>query len=231
VAPAGGLCPVDEDRLAAAGLALADVSVVADAVTTPYQAVAQAGIEPGALAVVVGAGGIGGYTVQVARARGATVVAVDIDAAKLAAISAHGAALTLDAREHDPRAIRKAVAAFARDRGLPATEWFIFECSGTAAGQTTAFALLTYGATLSVVGFTMDRVEVRLSNLMAFHARALGNWGCLPEHYPAALDLVLDGRVALAPFVEQHPLADINRIFAAAHAHELTRRAILVPES
>jgi len=32
-------------------------------------------------------------------------------------------------------------------------------------------------ATLAVVGFTMDKAEVRLSNLMALHARALGNWG------------------------------------------------------
>jgi hypothetical protein len=34
---------------------------------------------------------------------------------------------------------------------------------------------------------------------MAFDARALGNWGCPPESYPAALDLVLDGKVKLAP--------------------------------
>ena len=40
VIPTKGLCPVDEQRLAAAGLELADVSVVADAVTTPYQAAA-----------------------------------------------------------------------------------------------------------------------------------------------------------------------------------------------
>ena len=68
-----------------------------------------------------------------------------------------------------------------------------------------------HGATLSVVGFTMDKVEVRLSNLMAFDARAIGNWGCPPELYPAALDLVLDGKVAIKPFVEAHPLDDINR--------------------
>ena len=39
VVHARDLCPVDEKRLSAAGLELADVSVVADAVTTPYQAV------------------------------------------------------------------------------------------------------------------------------------------------------------------------------------------------
>ena len=93
----------------------------------------------------------------------------------------------------------------------------------------TAYGLLVHGATLGVVGFTMDKVEVRLSNLMAFHARALGNWGCPPRLYPAALDLVLDGKVKVAPFVEQHPLSEINTVFEDVHAGKLTRRAILVP--
>ena len=230
VVPARGLCAVDEQRLAAAGLTLAQVSIVADALTTPYQAVLRAGVTAGDVAVVVGVGGVGGYCAQVARAFGAEVVVVDVDARKLdAACTDGGAALALNAREHDVKSLKKAVTAFATERGLRATEWKIFECSGTGAGQTTAFALLVHGATLSVVGFTMDKVELRLSNLMAFDARAIGNWGCPPEHYPAALDLVLDGRVALAPFVETRPLADIDAVFHAVHAREITRRAVLVP--
>jgi 6-hydroxycyclohex-1-ene-1-carbonyl-CoA dehydrogenase len=229
VVPARGLCLVDEDRLAKAGLALADVSVVADAVTTPYQAVIRAGVRPGSLAIVVGVGGVGGYAAQIAKAAGAKVVAIDVDPAKLEAIGKHAASLTLNAREHDQKALKARITEFAKAEGLPLTEWFIFECSGTAPGQLTAYGLLTFGATLSVVGFTMDRVEVRLSNLMAFDARAIGNWGCPPESYPAALDLILDKKIELAAFVEQHPLADIERIFADVHAHKLTRRAILVP--
>ena len=229
VVPVRGLCPVDEPRLAAAGLELADVSVVADAVTTPYQAVYQAQVTPGSLAIVIGVGGVGGYCVQMARAFGATVVAIDIDQAKLGAIAGHGAAITFNARELDGRAMKKAISGFARERGLPATEWFIFECSGTRAGQESAYGLLVHGATLSVVGFTMDKVEIRLSNLMAFHARALGNWGCLPEHYPGALDLVLEGKVQLKPFIEQQPLGAINEVFDAVHHQTMKRRAILVP--
>ena len=230
VVPARGLCPVDEQRLAAAGLTLAQVSIVADALTTPYQAVRRAGVEAGDLAIVIGVGGVGGYCVQVARAFGAQVVAIDVDPRKLEAVVADGgAALALDARAHDPKALKKAIVDFARAKGLRATEWKIFECSGSAAGQTSAFGLLVHGATLSVVGFTMDKVELRLSNLMAYDARALGNWGCPPESYPAVLDLVLDGKVKLAPFVETHPLADINRVFDAVHRREITRRAVMVP--
>ncbi len=229
VVPARGLCEVDEKRLAAAKLTLAEVSIVADALTTPYQAVKRAGVTPGSLAIVIGAGGVGGYCVQVAHAFGAQVVAIDVDDAKLATIAAHGAALTLNSRQLDTKAIKAAITEFAQAQGLRRTEWFIFECSGTAAGQLTAYGLLVHGATLSVVGFTMDKIEIRLSNLMAFDARALGNWGCPPEAYPAALDLVLDGKVQIKPFVESHPLDQINSVFAAVHSRDIKKRAVLVP--
>lgn len=229
VVPGRGLCEVDEARLAAAGLTLAEVSIVADALTTPYQAVRRAGVGPGSLAVVIGAGGVGGYCVQIANASGAKVVAIDVDDAKLQAIAGYGAALTLNSRQLDARGIKAAIVEFAKKNGLRSTEWFIFECSGTAPGQLTAFGLLVHGATLSVVGFTMDKIEIRLSNLMAFDARAIGNWGCPPEFYPAALDLVLDGKVQIKPFVEPHPLDDINRVFDAVHHREIRKRAVLVP--
>ena len=230
VVPARGLCEVDPARLQRAGLDLAQVSIVADALTTPYQAVRRAGVTAGSLAVVIGAGGVGGYCVQVAHAFGATVVAIDIDDNKLAALAGHGAALTLNSRTMDGKAIKAAIQTFAKQHGLRSTEWFIFECSGSAAGQLTAYGLLVHGATLSVVGFTMEKVELRLSNLMAFDARALGNWGCPPEHYPAALDLVLDGKVQIAPFVETHALQGINDIFEAVHRHDIRKRVVLVPQ-
>ena len=105
----------------------------------------------------------------------------------------------------------------------------VSRCSGTRAGQEAAFGLLNHGATLAVVGFTMAKVEIRLSNIMAFHARVLGNWGCAPRLYPDALAMVLDGRVQVGLFIEKHPLDDINRVFSAVHAGEIRRRVVLVP--
>ncbi|MCP5088693.1 MAG: 6-hydroxycyclohex-1-ene-1-carbonyl-CoA dehydrogenase [Rhodobacteraceae bacterium] len=227
--PARGLCPVDIVRLAAVGLSLADVSVVADALTTPYQAAVQAGVSDGDLVIVNGTGGVGGYAVQVAAAMGATVVAIDVVPEKLEAVREYGASLTLDARDYDVRGLKKKIAGFAKENGLKTSEWIIMECSGTAAGQAAAFGLLNHGATMCVVGFTMDKLEVRLSNLMAFHARLLGNWGCPPELYPGALELVMSDKVKLAPFIEQRPLDDINDVFQAVHDGKLVRRQILVP--
>jgi 6-hydroxycyclohex-1-ene-1-carbonyl-CoA dehydrogenase len=229
VVPARGLCPVDEAQLKAVGIALADLSVIADAVTTPYQAVTQAGVQPGDFVVVNGVGGVGGYAAQIAKAFGGTVVAIDVNQDRLDAISHQGAALTLNARQYSPRELKAAIQSYAKGNGIRESEWIIFECSGTRVGQETAFGLINHGATLCVVGFTMEKIEVRLSNLMAYHARALGNWGCPPELYPAALDLVLGGQVKIAPFIEKHPLDEINRVFEAVHHGALKRRAVLVP--
>src|SRR5262249_2317765 len=190
-----GLCEVDETRLREAHIELSDLSVIADAVTTPYQAVVQAGVTQADLVIVNGVGGVGGYAAQIAAAFGATVGAIDVDDDKLNAMAGRGAAVGLNARRLAPRDLKAAIGSFAEDRRLRQTEWIIFECSGTRAGQETAFGLINHGATLCVVGFTMEKVEVRLSNLMAYHARAIGNWGCAPEYYPAALDLVLDGHI------------------------------------
>jgi 6-hydroxycyclohex-1-ene-1-carbonyl-CoA dehydrogenase len=35
--------------------------------------------------------------------------------------------------------------------------------------------------------------------------------------------------VKVTPFVEQHPLDDINHVFDAVHRGEIKRRAILIP--
>lgn len=227
--PAHCLCEVDESALKKAGLELAEVAVIADALTTPYQAMAQAEVNDGDLVVVIGVGGVGGYAVQIAAAMGAIVVAVDVDADKLKKQLDYGASLALNVADYEGRALKKAISAFAEERKLRQTEWKVFECSGTPQGQNTAYGLLTYGGYIGVVGFTMAKLELRLSNLMAFHARAQGNWGCSPDYYAAALGLVLDRKVIMQAFVQQYPLDQINEIFAAAHEHKLSARAILVP--
>jgi 6-hydroxycyclohex-1-ene-1-carbonyl-CoA dehydrogenase len=228
--PARGLCPIPDltDRLRnPLRLALPDLSVIADAVSTPYQAIERSGLGRGDAAVFVGVGGVGGFGVQIAAARGAHVVAIDIDAERLATIQQHGAKLALQAGE--PRELKKKIAAFATEHGVPTWRTFIFETSGSKVGQETAFALLGHGGYLSIVGYTPAKVEIRLSNLMALDATAAGNWGCLPENYPAVLELVLSGAVAVAAFIERRPLSCINETFQELHEHRARRRVVLVP--
>jgi 6-hydroxycyclohex-1-ene-1-carbonyl-CoA dehydrogenase len=232
--PARGLCPVPDLSDAGVnphGVDLAALSVVADAISTPYQAIARSRLGAGDVAVFVGAGGVGGFGIQIAAALGAAVVAIDVKPERLDAMRAHGAALTIDPSTLDLKDVRRRVRAFADARGVPTWRTRIFETSGTPQGQATSFALLGHGGYLSVVGYTPHAVEVRLSNLMAFDRTAQGNWGCLPEHYPAIVDLVLKGRIALTPFIERRPLDAINEVFEDLHAGRTARRLVLIPES
>jgi len=232
IVPAQNLCevPVDEENKpkGESGVSLAELSVIADALTTPYQAIKDSGLSEADTAIFVGVGGVGGFGTQIAKAFGASVIAIDIDQKKLDALSSY-VDVTFNAKEMPFKDLRKEVSGFVKSQGRRRTEWKIFETSGTAAGQKTAFGLLTYGAHLSVVGFTMDTVEIRLSNLMAFHATAMGNWGCLPKYYPPTLDLVLSGKVQLSPFVKTYPLDEINEVFETVHNRKLLERAIMVP--
>lgn len=212
------------------GLTLRHLSVVADAVSTAYQAVQRSGLLPGELAIVIGLGGVGGYAAQVAADLGAAVVALDVDPRRLEAASGMGVGMALDPRSVKGKELRERVAAFAKSASAPPTGWTILECSGTPAGQLAAWGLLVPAATLMVVGFTLETVEIRLSNLMAFDARAVGNWGCLPELYPKILEKVLSGSIDIVSGTELRPLSSIESAMEDVRQHRADRRIVLTPD-
>lgn len=225
--PARGLCPVPEPL--PAGIRPEMLSVIADAVTTPWEAIRRSGLSKDDVAVFVGVGGVGGFGVQIAAAIGAAVAAIDIDDDKLHLASQHGAGLTLNPAGLNEKDLKAAVRNFVKQTGRPGLGLKIFETSGTATGQQTAFSLLDFGAYLAVVGYTPRKLELRLSNLMAYDATARGNWGCPPDQYPAALDAVLRSQVAIAPYVEQHSLDEAPEVFDAVMRHAIRRRVIFTP--
>jgi 6-hydroxycyclohex-1-ene-1-carbonyl-CoA dehydrogenase len=167
--------------------------------------------------------------VQIAAALGAAVVAIDIDRERLDLAARSGAGLVLDASSTDLKGLKAAVRTFVKESGRKGIGLKLFEMSGTPAGQATAFGLLDHGAYLAVVGFTPKPIELRLSNLMAFDATARGNWGCPPDQYPPALQMVLAGKIALAPHIELHALEEAPAILEAVAKHSVHRRAILQP--
>jgi 6-hydroxycyclohex-1-ene-1-carbonyl-CoA dehydrogenase len=207
------------------------LSVVADAVSTAYQAVRRSALAAGDAAFVVGAGGVGGFVVQIARAMGARVAVCDVQPGRLEILARHGAEHTTNVEGRSPQEVRKELHGLARGWGVSSLRWRIFECSGTPAGQQLAFGLLARGATLLQVGYTPKPVEVRLSNLMAFDATVHGTWGCPTEAYPDVLKLISDGKVVLDPFVEYAPMSRINEWLDALAQHRLERRLILDPRA
>lgn len=228
VTPAKYLAEVPEAALA--NHSLAELSVIADAVSTPYQVIVKSELKPDDLAIVIGVGGVGIYAAQLARIMGAKVVALDIAQDKLDRLAGVGLSATLNIAGMDIKQIKKSIKGLAKELGCSPFGWKIYEMSGTKPGQELGFALLGIAGTLSIVGFTMDKLELRLSNLMAFDANVIGTWGCKPELYPEVIDLVAEGKLGLQPFTETKPLSQINEIFKQTLEHKLVKRTVLVPD-
>ncbi len=229
VAAARFLCVV-ENRGATP---LEHLSVVADAVTTPYQAALRADLKPGDRVIVIGAaGGVGSFMVQTAKAMGAqAVIGIDINGEKLQTMTGYGADFVVNPRGRNAKEVKELIKGYCKERGIPAnTGWKIFEVTGSKPGQELALALLSFVGKLIVVGYGSDETSYMLSKLMAFDAEIIGTWGCPPERYAEVLAMCLDGRIRLGPFVETRPMSRIAEVFAQAHHGELKKRVILTPD-
>lgn len=226
--PSADLCVVEDKK----GMPLEMMSVIADAITSPYQAAVKAGIQQGDTVIVIGAtGGLGVYMTQIAVAMGAKeVIAIARNKEKLERSLDFGATFTISTVDKDAKAVAGAVKAFSKEKKLPNFGLKIFECTGTKAGQEIALGLITYVSTLMIVGFGMVKTEYMLSRLMAFDATITGTWGCLPEYYPIVLDMVLSGKIKVEPFVDIRPMSGIAKAFEDAHSGKLMQRIVLTPD-
>jgi 6-hydroxycyclohex-1-ene-1-carbonyl-CoA dehydrogenase len=170
--------------------------------------------------------------VQVAKAFGAgTVVGIDINQEKLERSLEFGADFIINSMDKSTKDVRNEFRALCKEQGLPHNYgWKIFEVTGARGGQEISLALLSFIGKLIWVGFSTTVNEYSLSRLMAFDAEIIGTWGCLPKHYPSALQMVLDGRIQIEPFVETRPMSTIQETFEEAHAGKLTKRIVLTPD-
>lgn len=222
------LCEVSETVLKK--YPLEQLAVIADAISTPYQVIKKSELETGDLAIVIGVGGVGVYGALIAKIFGAKVIALDLNDEKLAMAKANGVNATLNIKGLDSKTIKEKIKELAKEIKAPKFGWKIFEFSGTKAGQDLAFNLITFTSTLSIVGFTMDKVEVRLSNLMAFDAKLIGTWGCRAEFYPEVLNLIATDKLKISQFVQTFAMSKINEVFKNTLEHKYTKRSVLVPD-
>jgi len=226
--PSADLCVVEDKK----GMPLQMLAVVADAITSPYQAAMRADIKEGDVVIVIGAtGGIGVYMTQIAAALGAReVIAIARNKEKLQRALDYGATYTISTLDKDAKAISNEIRAYSKEKKLPGYGLKIFECTGTKAGQELALNLLTFVSKLLVVGYGMVKTEYMLSRLMAFDAEIIGTWGCLPKYYPEVLNMVLDGKIKVEPFVDIRPMSTILKAFEEAHSGKLMQRIVLTPD-
>ena len=228
VVPARFLCVVPDEVLE--DHSLEELAVVADAASTSYQVLKKSNLKPGDFAIVIGVGGVGIYAAQIAKIFGGKVLAIDISDEQLSPLAEVGITTTLNTTDLSIKEVKKSVREICQKMDAPLHSWKIFEMSGTRAGQELAYALLGIAGNLSIVGFTLDKLEIRLSNLMAFDAQVTGTWGCKPELYPEVVALITEGKLKIKPFTQMYPMSKINEIFKEMLEHKLHKRTILVPD-
>jgi 6-hydroxycyclohex-1-ene-1-carbonyl-CoA dehydrogenase len=228
VVPSVDLCVIPDRK----GRPLEQFAVIADAVTSPYQAAVRADMKPGDYTIVLGAtGGLGVYATQILAAMGAKeVVGIARNQQKLERAMKYGATHVISTVDKDAKGVRDAFRAYSKEKKLPNFGWKIFEWTGTAAGQEIGLELLSFVGTLVIAGYGMQKNEYQLSRLMGFDADIRGTWGCLPKYYPVVLDMVLKNKVAIEPFIEIRPMSQIQKTFEDVHKGGMDKRVVLVPD-
>jgi (R,R)-butanediol dehydrogenase/meso-butanediol dehydrogenase/diacetyl reductase len=151
--------------------------------------------EEGQPVVIIGVGGIGAFLTYVAAGAGVTVIAVDLDSARLALAASLGATLVVDPARDDPA---KFVSNLDR---LPA----VYEVTGTEGGFRSAWRILPPGARLVTVGIQKAPVLVDLPTLTLGEREMIGtNAHAAAVDLPAAAGLIADrsdGWSDIAPHV------------------------------
>lgn len=226
--PAADLCVVEDRK----GMPLEYLAVVADAITSPYQAAKRADIQAGDVVVITGAtGGIGVYMTQIAKAMGASeVISIARNKEKLERSLQYGATHIISTQDKSVKEVRDEFRAYSKSKKLPSYGLKIFECTGSKTGQEIGLELLTFVSKLLVVGYGTAKLEYMLSRLMAFDAEIIGTWGCPPKYYPEVLQMVLEGQIKVEPFVEVRPMSQIKEAFEDSHAGKLMKRIVLTPD-
>jgi len=227
--PTIDLCLVADKK----GYALEQLAVIADAVTTPYQAAKRADLQPGDNVIIIGAtGGVGVYMAQTAKALGAkTVIGIARNPEKLKRALDYGCDYVISTLDKDNKTLVGEWRNICKSNGLPNTFWKIFEVTGAKAGQELALDLLSFVGKLILLGYGMAKSEYMFSKLMAFDAEVIGTWGCLPEYYPIVLDMVLSKKIVIDPFVDVRKMSTIAATFDEIHkAGSPAKRVVLTPD-
>lgn len=197
--PERSLVPVPD------GLGPVEAAALTLAASTAWHMLERADVQPGETVLVQAAGsGVGSAAVQIAKLRGARVLATAGSAEKLTAARRLGADETIDYTSDD---VAKRVRSLTGRRGadivvehVGASTW-----AGSVASLARRGRIVTCGAT------TGSRVETDLWQLFAKELRFIGVYGATRYHVKTVLDLAARGQIrpvvdAVYPLTEA-PLA------------------------
>lgn len=193
-----------------------------DAALTPYRAIKRAlpRLVPGSLTLVIGAGGLGHYAIQLLAAlSGTQIVVVELaeDRRRLAADL--GASIVLNPTETD---VAGAVSRLSQGRGAA----FALDLVGTGATLQMACRALGPKGMAMLVGLKGGAFPFSYRALAAEAALTTGKWGNRRE-LEEVVSLARAGRLRGA--VDRRPLSQVNEAVAQLRAGSVTGRLVLVP--
>ncbi len=201
---------------------LADASIIADAVSTPYHAVKhRAQVRTGSVVAVFGCGGVGMNVVQCAVVAGGRVIAVDVDPKKLELAGKLGAAATVN-----PKEVERVDKELKKMTGGGCD--IAIEAIGKPETIRLAYESVRRGGRVCVIGYSAEEVTLAVSKLMFYELEMVGSLGCRPVDYPEIIELVRVGRLQLAPLITGRiPLEQINDGFDALRQGRALRTIVL----
>jgi propanol-preferring alcohol dehydrogenase len=204
-----------------AHVADADAAPIGCGVTTAVHAAGLASVGLGDWVVVLGAGAVGFGLVQVARLRGARVIAVGRTPAKLDKARELGADHAVRAGAEDvPRRIRELTGGRGAD--------VVFELVATRETMGWSLAALAKRGRLVFVGYSQDDLRVHPIQLVVGEQVVTASVGNTLAELRQALELVADGRVRTV--VDRTlPLDRFQEGLDAVARGALVGRAVLTP--
>jgi len=199
----------------------AEAAPIGCAVTTAVHAAALAGVGLGDWAVIFGAGAVGFGLVQVARLRGARVIAVGRTPAKLEKARELGAEHTVRAGAED---VAKRVREITGGHGANV----VFELVATKETMEASLGALAKRGRLVFVGYSEDRLQVHPIQLVVGEQVVTASVGCTLAELRRSVELVADGRVRTV--VDRTlPLEGFQDGLDALQRGALVGRAVLIP--
>jgi len=196
---------------------------LSDAALTPYHAIKQALplLTPEATVVVIGIGGLGHMAVQLLKAlTPATLIAGDIDDAKLAHAKKLGVEHTLDTRDGDAAA--EAIARLVGPRGATVVLDFV----GAQATVDLGARVVGRNSRLTVVGLAGGVVHYAANQPPYGCQVTVPYWGSRTE-LMEVIALAQDGRIHAE--VETFPLEQAVAVYQRLREGKIRGRAVLVP--
>ena len=200
-------------------------ALIGCAVMTGYGAIVHtAKVEPGSTVAVMGCGGIGLAAVNAAQIAGAArIIAIDMDAGKLALAREFGATDTLDASLGD---VAKRVVEMTGG-GVP----YSFECIGLKQTAEDCFAMLRPGGTATVIGMLPYGTKIELNGLDLLRERRIQGSVMGSNRFrtdmPRLIQFYQQGRLHLDRMISGHiKLEQINEGFAAMKKGGMARHVI-----